>query len=316
MIYFNQLFSSIKPELFIPPILAKIKEDFRVDQVFISQLNSKGEFKNMINIKETIDEKGNSGGNSLYQINSELIKQINNSKKTYLTHGNNDLNEDTFALAKAELIFPINIKTPEILILNENVNLWGILFIYDYDSQREWQEQEIKNIEEIVNCLTLAIERNIILTKCKEKEEKYQYYYLLDEDTGLANYDAFIDCLDYEWRRLAREKQPLSLILLKFKFHDEISKRLWGKIGYLIQGEIKRPADLGAYFGDNRIMVMLPNTNESGALWVKKNILQALAKITNSHQIFQCISQATTLIPNRNQDYYFILKNLDNSLDY
>lgn len=314
MIDINQLFSSVKTELFIPPILAKIKKDLKVDQVFINQLNASGQLEKIINIQEAIIKKKDSFESNLYEISSTIIKQINKTKKSYLSHDNNDLDEDTFIIKRAELVFPIIIKTPEIIILNDNTTLWGVLSIYDYNYERRWQEKEINKILEIVNYLTLTIERSIIFDKLTEKEKQCQSYYLLDDDTGLANYDAFIDCLDYEWRRLTREKQPLSLILLKFKFDEEINKRILGKIGYFIQDEIKRPADLGAYFGDNKIIVMLPNTNENGADWVKKNIFKALAKITNAHQNFQCTAQVTTLIPAYNQDYNFILKNLENSL--
>lgn len=313
MIDINQLFSTIKPELFIPPILAKIKEDLKVDQVFINQLNYSGELEKIINVQEAITKKKDSFDYSLYEVSSGLIKQIYKTNKSYLSHDNNDLDEDTFIVKRAELVFPLTIKTPEIIILNNNITLWGVLSIYDYNYERQWQEEEINKTLEIVNYLILTIERNIIYNKLLEKEEQCQSYYLLDDDTGLANYDAFIDCLDYEWRRLAREKQPLSLILLNFQFHEEKNKRMLGKIGSFILEEIKRPADLGAYFGDNQIIVMLPNTNKNGADSVKNNIFKALAKITNAHQTFQCTYTATTLIPVHNQDFHLVLKNLKNS---
>lgn len=312
MIDINQFFSTLNPELFIPPILTKIKQELKVDQVLINQLNYNGESENIINTEEIVTEKKERKEKILSEISRKLIRQITQSKKPYFSHNNDELEEETFAIARAELIFPIKIKTPEILELNDNVNLWGLLSIYDYNYQREWQEEEINKIQKIVNYLTLAIERYIIFVKYKEKEEQCQSYYLLDDDTGLANYDAFIDCLDYEWRRLAREKQPISLIFLKFKFADEISKKILGKIGYLIQEEIKRPTDLGAYFGNNKVMIMLPNTNESGASCVKENIFKALGKITNTHQLFECIANLTTVIPVHNQDYHLILKNLEN----
>ncbi len=315
MIDINQLFSTVKPDLLIPPILAKIKKELKVDQVFINQLNTSGELEKIINIRETIIKKKDSFEHSLYEISSALIKQINKNKKPYFSHDNNGLDEDTFTIERAELVFPIMIKTPEIIFLNDNFNLWGVLSIYDYNHQRKWQEQEIKKVQEIVNYLTLIVERNIIFDKLEEKEEQFQSYYLLDDDTGLANYDAFIDCLDYEWRRLAREKQPLSLILLRLKFGDKINQRMLGKIGYFIQEEIKRPADLAAYFGNNKIIVMLPNTNENGAESVKQNIFKALAKITNAPQTFECIAQLITSIPTHNQDYHTILKKLENSLE-
>lgn len=313
MIDIHQLFASIKPDLFLPPTLAKIKEYLKVDQVFIYQLNLSGHLKRIISTSEiNVDKKY--FGDNLDEIITSLIKQINKGEKSYYNHYLDDISKDTIPIEKAELFFPIKVKTKEIISLNENVKNWGILAIYDYDYKRQWNDTEINAISKIVDYITLAIERAIIYDKLIQKEEQCQSYYLLDDNTGLANYDAFIDCLDYEWRRLTREKQPLSLILFQLKFTNEISKRILGKIGYFIQEEIKRPADLGAYFGDNKIIVMLPNTDENGALWVKKKIVQSLAKITNSHEIFDCLSYVETLIPNNGQDYHSVLKNLENSL--
>ncbi|WP_324282891.1 hypothetical protein VKI22_06490 [Cyanobacterium aponinum UTEX 3221] len=57
MIDLNQLFSSIDPNPFVLSILAKIKHDLEVDQVFISQFNSSGELENIINGSELISKK-------------------------------------------------------------------------------------------------------------------------------------------------------------------------------------------------------------------------------------------------------------------
>ncbi|PHV63251.1 diguanylate cyclase [Cyanobacterium aponinum AL20118] len=315
MIDLNQLFSSIDPNPFVLSILAKIKHDLEVDQVFISQFNSSGELENIINGSELISKKKDSfQENSLYEISDSLIGKIKKNKQSYFTHDSDDLTEDTYPLKRAELLFPIKLKTPQVITVNEDIELWGILSIYDYNYERKWQEEQIKQIDEIISILTLAIERKIIFDKLIETQQQCQSYSLLDDQTGLANYSAFIDCLDYEWRRLAREKQPLSLILFKLRFEAEFNTRILAKIGYLIQEEIKRPADLGAYFGNNKIMIMLPNTNSSGALWVKKNIFKSLAKITNAQKSFQCVAEILTIIPEYNQDYNSIINNLEKSL--
>lgn len=315
MIDLNQLFSSIDPNPFILSILAKIKHDLEVDQVFISQFNSRGELENIINSSELISKKKDSfQENNLYEISDSLIGKIKKNQQSYFTHDSDDLTEDTYPLKRAELLFPIKLKTPQVITVNEDIDFWGILSIYDYNYERKWQEEQIKQIDEIISILTLAIERKIIFDKLIETQQQCQSYSLLDDQTGLANYSAFIDCLDYEWRRLAREKQPLSLILLKLRFEAEFNTRILAKIGYFIQEEIKRPADLGAYFGNNKIMIMLPNTNGAGALWVKKNIFKSLAKITNAQKSFQCVAEILTIIPEYNQDYNSIINNLEKSL--
>lgn len=102
----------------------------------------------------------------------------------------------------------------------------------------------------------------------------------LDGLTGVANRRRFDEYLDLEWRRLAREKLPLSLILGDidcFKLYNDAYGHQAGdeclkQVAQILKETIKRPADLVARYGGEEFAIILPNTDLTGAVWVAKTI--------------------------------------------
>ena len=98
--------------------------------------------------------------------------------------------------------------------------------------------------------------------------------------TGIANRRKFDRYLDKEWRRLAREKAPLSLILCDvdyFKLYNDTyghqaGDRCLRDVAQAISKVIKRPADLAARYGGEELAIILPNTDPEGAKKVAEKI--------------------------------------------
>lgn len=132
-------------------------------------------------------------------------------------------------------------------------------------------------------------ERTAELVIAKEKAEdanqKLEQLVNLDGLTQVANRRCFDERLQAEWKRLAREQQPLSLILFdvdKFKLYNDYYGHLKGddcliKIAQTMQQILHhRPADLVARYGGEEFLVLLPNTNLLEAIKVAQSIQQAI----------------------------------------
>lgn len=102
----------------------------------------------------------------------------------------------------------------------------------------------------------------------------------LDGLTEVANRRGFDQHLTKEWRRLAREQAPLSLILCDidyFKRYNDFYGHQAGddclrQIAQAIVRAVQRPADLVARYGGEEFAIILPNTDAEGAVQVAQSI--------------------------------------------
>jgi diguanylate cyclase (GGDEF)-like protein len=113
----------------------------------------------------------------------------------------------------------------------------------------------------------------------------------LDSLTQVANRRRFDEHLSQEWRRLAREKAPLSLILCDidyFKPYNDYYGHQAGdatlkQVAQAIEGAIKRPADLVARYGGEEFAIILPNTGMAGAVKVAQLIQMEIKRLQIPH---------------------------------
>jgi two-component system cell cycle response regulator len=121
--------------------------------------------------------------------------------------------------------------------------------------------------------------------------EKLEILANLDGLTQLANRRRWDACLEQEWRRCAREQQPLSLLLCDvdyFKRYNDAYGHLAGddclrQIARAIAHAAKRPADLVARYGGEEFAVLLPNTSTAGAAQIAENIQTAVHNLSIAH---------------------------------
>ncbi|MGK7944920.1 MAG: diguanylate cyclase [Microcystaceae cyanobacterium] len=161
-------------------------------------------------------------------------------------------------------------------------HLWGQLIAYDYGGNRRWQEWEVEFLTQLGNNMAIAL---------KQAELYQQVARLAHQDglTGLANRRLLDGTLEQEWKRLVREKSPLSLVMCDVDFFGKYNNAkgyLEGDdclktIAEILKNACQRSADLAARFGGEEFLLILPNTNANGALTVAKKVQQSLI----SHQL-------------------------------
>ena len=146
-----------------------------------------------------------------------------------------------------------------------------------------------------------------------QENQELQKLTLVDDLTEVANRRSFNQYFDKEWRRSAREQTPLSLIMCDidyFKAYNDTYGHQAGddclkKVAQAIRFTLKRPADLVARYGGEEFVVVLPNTNKIGALYVAQEIREAIRTLqiahggTVSHRVTLSFGVATTVpVPN------------------
>lgn len=136
-----------------------------------------------------------------------------------------------------------------------------------------------------------------------------------DALTSIANRRSFNNAAEREWDIALREQRPLSLLLLDVDFfkryndtygHEDGDKCLQA-IAHAIRDAMLRPADLAARYGGEEFVVLMPDTDEQGAIMVAQRIIDAVDACQIPHASSTTAAHVTvsigiaTLIPKTGQ---------------
>jgi diguanylate cyclase (GGDEF)-like protein len=113
----------------------------------------------------------------------------------------------------------------------------------------------------------------------------------VDALTELANRRSFVDALDREWRRGARDGQPISLLLIDvdhFKLFNDRYGHPAGDgalraVASALRRSCMRPADLVARYGGEEFVILLPQTARLGAEHVARLAIQTVNALRIPH---------------------------------
>ena len=183
------------------------------------------------------------------------------------------------------------------------------------------------------NSMVEKLEKTI--QKLKDREQKLSnanqelaLLASLDGLTKLANRRMFDECLIREWNLQFRNKRPLSLILCDidyFKRYNDTYGQQAGdecliKDAKKLKDSIKRPADLAARYGGEEFVLVLPDTNEDGAIRVAKRIKSEIRTLEILHaqsDVDSCLTLSmgvSSTIPNDKHSAEILVKIADEAL--
>ncbi|WP_176630547.1 GGDEF domain-containing protein [Desulfolutivibrio sulfoxidireducens] len=183
--------------------------------------------------------------------------------------------------------------------------------------------------------LTLITMISLIITNAqlieidlKEANKKVEMLANTDELTGLFNRRYFNKALKYEFKRLQRDTQPLSLIMADidcFKdYNDTYGHQEGDKCLQSIAGIFKRSgtrvADIAARYGGEEFVILLPNTDKIGAEKVANTLLNLVRKLKIPHSASTAGDRVTisagiaTVIPSEKTSEDILINMADKAL--
>ncbi len=127
--------------------------------------------------------------------------------------------------------------------------------------------------------LTMAQELEDAISKLKSEKEQFEELALKDPLTGLNNRRAFISESNRILDLAKRHGEPLSLLMLDIDNFKKINDTYGHDVGDLVLKKLAevikknvRSSDIPARFGGEEFVILLPKTDEKGALLVAERI--------------------------------------------
>ncbi|MCY7406332.1 MAG: diguanylate cyclase [Alkalinema sp. CAN_BIN05] len=196
----------------------------------------------------------------------------------------------------------------------------------------ERTEAQLLLMQSIESLESQVIERTTKLqqseTSLKQANLELEKLVNLDSLTQIANRRCFDDRIRFEWERLSREQQPLSLLLFDIdyfkRYNDcyghQVGDNCLKAIAQALEQTLYRPADLVARYGGEEFVAILPNTDLDGAIIVAEEIRSAIVNLKIPHQnsdISDMVTVSvgiTTLIPSPKQKSSTLIQEADIAL--
>lgn len=149
-------------------------------------------------------------------------------------------------------------------------------------------------------------------TRLEENNQLLQKLSTEDGLTLISNRRYFDEFLHNEWKRAAREKNSISLVMIDidyFKTFNDIYGHQSGdeclkRVAQAIKGVLHRPADIVSRYGGEEFVVVLPETEGAGALKISEEIRSEIEKLHIEHSGNTASSYITaslgieTMVPN------------------
>ncbi|MEM7593694.1 MAG: diguanylate cyclase [Cyanobacteria bacterium P01_A01_bin.83] len=345
----DQIRNSIDLEAILQTTASVIQQFLHSDQVLIYRCES-GQSESTTVVSQSIDAQLNqpSGSRFINAVNLSSLHSILSESTSVqavedtLISSHSELKVVEPQLVRSYLILPIwfaesldyvyeDLTVPMVkntVSRNQDEGLWGMLVAYNLEQTRKWQAWEINFLQRLTTQVTIAIQQSQLCCQLQTANQKLQQLAILDGLTGIANRRYFDLVLDKEWHRLAREQQPLSLILCDvdyFKAYNDFyghqqGDRCLQKVAQILKKSTRRPADLAARYGGEEFALILPNTDAQGALHLAQSIIESLANKQIPHHKSR-VSDFVTLsmgvasrIPHRQQPFTKIIETADSLL--
>ena len=145
-----------------------------------------------------------------------------------------------------------------------------------------------------------------IRRQLEDKNRLLERLSALDTLTGIANRRRFDEVLRQEWKRAARDGQPLSLLFCDidhFKLFNDTYGHQMGddclvRVAQAMEDTLNRPADLAARYGGEEFVGLLVDTDAEGARLLAERARRRVEALDIEHASSE-VSDVLTVQPGR-----------------
>ena len=170
--------------------------------------------------------------------------------------------------------------------------LWGCLSLARDRPCPLWQDADVRLAQTVADQLAIAIQQSELYSRVQHANQELERLATLDGLTQVANRRRFDDYLEREWRRLARERSPLALIMSDvdfFKCYNDTYEHQAGdeclkQVAATLNQAIQRAADLVARYGGEEFAAILPNTDLDGAYHIAETVRAQVEALQLEHR--------------------------------
>ena len=155
-----------------------------------------------------------------------------------------------------------------------------------------------------------------------EAEDKLEELATTDPLTGLRNRRKFDSEIDLEWRRAARSKTPVAVLMIDadhFKAYNDTYGHQAGDqvlvgIAICISDSVSRAGDCAARYGGEEFAVLLPNTSAAEALNVAETIRGKVQGWSDDQATSTVSCGIASLVPTTSMDWPILVEAADKAL--
>ncbi len=254
----------------------------------------------------------------------KLIEEYKQGRITFIE----DIYHSDLTLCHLEFLSSLKVVSNLVVpIVHEN-RLWGLLIAHDCQSNRQWEILDIELLQFLTTQVSIALTQAELFHELEVANQELHYLASIDSLTQLANRRRFEEFFEREWQRMSREKQPLSIILCDvdyFKLYNDNYGHQAGdsclqQIAVVLSQSIRRPADTVARYGGEEFIIILPNTDTNGAIYIGEKIRKNVENLQLNHNYSPISDYVTisigvsTIIPTKEIVLREIIKSADQGL--
>jgi len=165
-------------------------------------------------------------------------------------------------------------------------------------------------------------------TELQIANERLKELSRVDGLTGIPNRRRLDEELDREWKRMLRDKHPLSVIMCDidhFKLYNDSYGHQQGdnclvRVATAIMDSVNRPGDLASRYGGEEFCIVLPETSSVGAMQIAELVRKNVNALKLKHKTSPVSNMVTlslgvaTLIPEQGSQPSVLLEAADRAL--